>query len=250
MWVEDEEEAKEWLATFSSESREGPVTPTSRRRGVVGNEETPWTMAKRKAVSRQVSDQSENGSGSGEAGPSEEKEAEKEKKKLDDGFVFVDADDEGDESPSRRAAKRARVDGIGNAFAERLREVVVLPPTPPTLEKGKGKEKEKAADVVPIPLNYGPPIPGTSRNPLHLGELENNGDLTARVLQLLRKEKIQLKESTVEKLRLEIDLELRSNAAREQIYEEAVARLSKRLDGLENIASNWMGMDDPIELSD
>lgn len=228
MWVEDEEKAKKWLMKYGPQ--EAPSTP---RRLERGNEETPWTKSKRKGGSGEASDEDENGN----AGLSE--------RRVDDGFVFIDADEE-DDSPSRRATKRTRIETLGGKpFVEKLREVA-LPPTPQTLEKGKGKER--AIEIALIEHNH-TSTPGTSKDPLNFEEA-GNGDLTTKILNLLRKDKVQLKESTVERIRLEIDLELRSNAAKVSIYEGAVSRLSKRLDGLESNATNWTRVDDPIELSD
>jgi hypothetical protein len=199
---------------------------------------TPWTKAseaasaKRKPVSREVSDESENG------GPSE--------RKVDAGFVFVDADDEGYESPTRKAPKRARFSAPGGkTFNERLRENA-LPPTLDTLKKEKGKER--AFEPVPVtsPTLSSPKEAPIDPNAVQIG----NGRITTKVLGLLRMDGIELKASTREKIRLVIDLESHSNAAKVRRYEDTISRLSKKLDVLETTVKNRPGVGDPIELSD
>ena len=105
---------------------EPPETPSKPDKSPK-SDETPWTIAaKRKPVSREVSDEGENG------GPSNWK--------RDDGDVF-EMRDEGAESPSRKAAKKSRFSTPrGQAVNARLEEAAL--PTPNSGNKGKGKTIE------------------------------------------------------------------------------------------------------------
>ena len=231
VWVEQEAEAKEWLAKYGPQ--EAPETPSKKNNyPVPKSPETPWTKAKRKPVSREVSDENENG------GPSN--------RKMNDGEVF-DGGEEGMESPSRKAAKTNRFSRPGGqTFNERLKEAVL--PTPDSGGKGKGKAIEPApiqAENTPFTLGRSKDAPDSDR-----GGME---DLTTNVLKLLRDEKVDLKESTELQIRHKIDIELALNAAKVRGYEETVSKLSKRLDELETMLSYLTGdgsLDDPIELSD
>jgi hypothetical protein len=181
----------------------------------------------KKSVSREVSDENENG------GPS--------KRKVDNGFVFVDADDDGDESPTRKASKRTRLSAPGiNAFNERLREDAPSP-TPDTPRKGKGKERA----FEPLPVTSPTLSPEAPFNPdaVRIG----NSHLTTKVLELLRMEGIELRDSTVENIGLVIDLESYANAANVRTYENTISRLSKKLDAMETAAKRFPGTDDPTE---
>ena len=198
--------------------------------------ETPWTKAKRKPVSREVSDENENG------GPSN--------RKVDDGEVFAVGDDVERGTPSRKSVK---IDGFSTpgalTFNERLRNVAS-----PTLDSlgdhGKGKAKTSIEQPAPVQAEITIPTPSApSKNPPHphhslAARGEGEGDLTTTVLRLLRDEKISLKESTELQIRHEIDLELDLTAAKVKRYEETIARMSTRLDELETMLSHLVGGDD------
>ena len=242
IWDEDAEEAKAWLLIYGPpdpDLLETPVKPVSPR-----ERETPWTKSKRKPVSRENSDQDQNG------GPSE--------RKTDEGYVFVDDDEDGRESPSRRGPKRKRVQvaaGIGGEkiFVDRLKEASL--PTPETMGKGKGKDVEVASNQAPEPSPTRG-VPGSSQESRpHQDPFLDGSNLTAKVVQLLQEERVDLKESTLLQIRHEIDLEADMNAAKTKRYEGTISRLSKRLDELETMLEHLIGgdegsMSEPIYLSD
>lgn len=232
VWQEEEAEAKAWLEQYGPQ--EDPETPSKTSNSNVPKpSETPWTKSKKKLVFREVSDENENGGPSDRVG--------------DDGEVF-DEGHEGMESPSNRAAKRQRFSTQSSQhFNEELRETA-LPPTPDTLGKGKGK----AIETAPILAVNTSPTPSPSKdvpNPAR-GRME---DLTTKVMELLREEKLKLKMSTELLLRHEIDLQLELNATKVRQYEETISKLSQRIDELENIVELLTAggtSDDPIELTD
>jgi hypothetical protein len=173
-----------------------------------------------KPVSMEVSHGNENGGQS--------------KRKVDNGFVFADADDDGDESPTPKASKRARISATGKGiFIERLREDAPSP-TPATPKKGKGNERAFEAAPLTSPTLSPPKEAPIDPDAVQIG----NNHLTAKVLRLLRMEGIELKDSTVENIGLAIDLELDANAAKVRRYENTISRLSKKLDLLETAAKN------------
>lgn len=263
--------------------QEPPETPSKPDKSPK-SDETPWTIAKRKPVSREVSDENENG------GPSNWK---------DDGDIF-EVGGQGDESPSRKPAKRTRFSTPGGqAVSASLKEGVL--PTPDSGDKGKGKAIEApfqtenispipnpADDMIPTPggqtfderlREAGLPIPKPGNmmkgKPMGLVPMQakqdyltpgpsmiaaNHGhagmaNLTTRVVRLLRDEKYPLKVSTELQIRHEIDLELDLYAAKVRRYEETIYKQSKKIDELETLASHLTGIgsgdgsiNDPIEL--
>lgn len=291
IWTDDEDEAKAWLQEHKP-YEEPPSTPPQ---PVTKDTSNPWTKAseasaKRKIISREISDRS-NGE------PSTRKE--------DNGFVLVDeadGDDEDDEAPSRWP-KKARFDG--KSFNNRMREAgAELPPTPDTMSKWKGKERDfepipiasptptpsrkgkgkafeaefitsptpspprkgRESDSEPLPLASPTPSPSrkgkerafepepiTLPTPSPPKQAPNSpisrpmatGDLTTKVLAILRKEKIELKESTEEQIRHEIERALALKDALKDAevksYEKTNLRLLKRLDELENMALQLTG---------
>jgi hypothetical protein len=161
-------------------------------------------------------------------------------------LAFVDADDDGDESPTRKASKRARFSAPGrDIFNERLREDA----SSPTLDMiNTGKGKERAFEPVPA---MSPTLSSTKEAQINPNAVQTvNSHLATKVFGLLRKDGIQLKKSTVEKIGLVIDLESDSNAAKARRYENTISRLSKKLDALDTAAKKWPRVDDSFELSD
>ena len=233
IWEEDETEAREWLAKHGP--KDAPETPSKGNNSTVPKSpETPWTKAKRKPVSREVSDENENGNG----GPSN--------RKVDDGDVF-DAGDEGRESPSRKAAKTNEfATPGGQTFTERLKEVALS-----TTDSG-GKGKAIATEpAIPIQAENTSSPPIRSKDALTLSR--GGMDLASRVIKLLRDEKVVMKESTELLIRHEIDLDSDLNTAKIRRLEETVSKMSKRIDELETLVSQLTGgdsLDEPIELSD
>lgn len=192
--------------------------------------ETPWTLSKRKPVSREVSDEDENG------GPSN---------RNDDGDELQEFEDI--DTPSKKAAKVARFSTPGQTSRDGLKNAAESLPTPDTGEQAVDPAKNSS-----LRRSNGTSPPPQLEHAIILNN-ERRSDLTTAVIRLIRSENIELKESTEIQIRHEIDMELKLNQTKERSYKGTISKLSARLDQLENMVrllGGDVGVDDTIELSD
>ncbi len=229
MLVDEETEAKEWLAKNGPPP--APETPTSNKRTRSDDRafpvlpKTPWTEAKRKPVSREALDTRKNG------------ETSVSKTNGGEFRVFEDLD-----SPSRKVLKAAKFSTPGQTFNDRLRNAAQPLPTPDSLEK----PLDNAATTRSRPSNRTSPTPARLESMISPNS-ERTSNLAVAVLMLIHSENVELKESTELQIRHEIDLEVDSNEAKVRRYEETIRVLSKRLDELENIVLHLVGSDEESE---
>lgn len=207
-----------------------PETPTRKGKGT-GDEttkrpETPWTKAKRKPVSREVSD----GSGDENEEPSKEKDG-----------SGGDGDEEGESregmnSPSRKAAKTTKSSTPGQSFIETMNNAGGALPTPDTNNKGKAiVDLTVFTDSEAGPSNAiaTSPTPARFNNPI-IPRDEKKSDLASTVIKLLRSENVELKESTEMQLRDEIEVGVAVMEMKLKKYQETLKMIYRRLDELEN----------------
>ncbi len=191
---------------------------------------TPWTIAKRKPVSIEVSDEDENG------GPSN---------RSSDGDELPEFEDI--DSPSRKMPKITRFSTPGKTFGEGTKNAAASLPTPDTGNQLVGVATSSRSR---LPNRTSPP-PQLEHAIILNNERESN--LTAAVIKLIRSEGIEMKESTEIQIRHEIDMELRLNETKERSYKGTISKLSARLDQLENMVrllGGDVGADDAVELSE
>lgn len=156
------------------------------------------------------------------------------KRKVDDGDVFH-GEDEGAESPSRKAAKTNSLSTPGGRKSRR----VALPPTPETLDRGK----RKAVEAAPVEEANTSPTTRPPKDSPTTRTGQQVSDLTTRVMNLLREENLDLKGSTELLIRHEIDEELDLNATKVKSRERTISRMAEKIDELETKISTWIGDD-------
>jgi hypothetical protein len=183
--------------------------------------ENPWTLSKkRKPVSREVSDEDENG------GPSNRKSDRDESP----GFEVID-------SPCKKVAKAAEVSTPGQTARDTVQNAADSLPTPDTSFKGRLLQETLPAPRLEDAINL---------------DGERRSNLTSAVLRLLREEGIVLSSSIEIMIAHEIDTELEVNEAKVRGYEKTVLTLRKKLNEMDNVIQQLgvVGVDDPMELSD
>lgn len=244
VWVDDAEEAREWLKNNGPPPR-APETPNDKgkvkeREIVVPtvNKDTPWTLSKRKidAISREVSDEDENG---GPSGPNPENRSD---------VAEIDSDEFGDPgSPSRKAPKRTMRDTPGRVLEDRMQNAAAALPTPDT-----GKQPQARAEASASRTSKELTL-ASSR----LGEVidlteDTTSDLTLRVLEELRSEGLVLKDSTKLTIGHLMDTEIEMREAKIRMSQKTMARMKRRLDELESVVLALTGDegDDTVQLSD
>jgi hypothetical protein len=230
IWVDDEAEAKEWLEKNPpSIAPETPINKGSKSGGPEPpkEKETPWTKSKRKPISRELSDENENGSPS---------------KLNDDDMQEVEETD----TPSRKAPKKTRFSTPGQSFIEKLKNDGVTIPTPESGDRHLGDASTSR------PRDVSSPIPIQLENAIFLND-DRRSDLAARVLSLIRSEKVNFRDSTLARIRHEIEMEVDLNDAKLRRYNETITELSRKLDEKERQLLEWIGdatINETIELSD
>jgi hypothetical protein len=209
LWDDDVAEAKEWHAKYGPPPPE-PKTPVSNRKkmAVGRSPETPWTKAKAKGKRKAV-----------EVSDGEEEPA-------NDAPLEVSSSDGEEVQEIDNPFKVAKATEVSTPFNERLR-------------------------------NAGLPTPDTGRRPAEAGPApklddaimfncvnEKKSDLATKVMNILRKENIMLKEGTELSIRHEIEMEMAVCDTRVRVGEETISKLKNRLDFFEG------AFDEPVELSD
>jgi len=198
-----------------------PKTPKSNEKGPEDppkSRETPWTLSvskKRKAVSREVSDDEDGG-------PSN-----------------IDREESPDveviESPSKKVAKVAEVSTPGETSRGNMQNAAGSLPTPDT-----GSRSQPSDETLP---------PRQLEHAIILND-ERKSDLASAILRLLRSEGVELNSSIEIMIRHEINTEMELNEVKMRGKEDTISDLKKRLDKMENMVHHLGGMDDAVELSD
>ncbi|KUJ23944.1 uncharacterized protein LY89DRAFT_679217 [Mollisia scopiformis] len=239
VWVDDEEEVKEWLEENGPPPR-APETPRDKGKGkeVDRSKATPWTLSKRKrgsdSGSREVSDE-ENGGPSGANGNEQSDAAEFESDEL----VEV-----GDGSPSRKAPRRTMLDTPGQVLEERLNNAAATLPTPDTGKKpeaeGVASGSRTSKQLTLASARLGDVIDLTEDTP---------SALTIAVMDELHSAKVRLNDSTKAYIGHLIDSEIDQHDAKMRRNQKTISKMKKRLDELESLVLALTG-DDPVQLSD
>lgn len=245
IWVDEEDNAKEWLLQNGpcSPPPPEPETPVSKKKGKgvdpetrpTKDQETPFTKAKRKPISREASDDKPADGGESSKGAGDSVLSEREGDSWIDSAV-------GDGSPSRKVAKRTRFSTpTQKSHSKNPQEAIVTLPTPVT--EPYTATNPRQAEVPPSPSAAARDKgKGISRDIFQLQESINlpdfeNRDLSDAILRLLRSEGVEVKESLELQIRHEIDLESDANEAREKRYQVTIKQLVGRVDELENMVS-------------
>jgi hypothetical protein len=215
--------------------RPAPETPKSNEKrsdnlAVPKSPENPWTLSKRKPVSREVSDEDENGGSS--------------KRPIDGGELseFEDID-----TASRKVAKVTSLSTPGQMSRGIFKNAADSLPTPDT--------SKKVIDIATTPrsrFSHRESPPPRLEHTINL-KTERSSNLTETVISLIHSENIELKESTEIQIRHEIDMELDLNEAKALRNKKTISKLSTRIDELVDMVRLLGGdvaADDAIELSD
>jgi len=223
LFLEDEERAKEWLSKYGPPPEpETPKANEKRPEGPPKSLETPWTLSKkRKPVSREASDEDENGGPANRDPDRDESPA----------FEVMD-------SPSKKVAKVTEVSTPGQAARDGVQNPADALPTPDT-----------GSTARPPHRTCHPP---RLEHAIHLSS-ERKSNLTSAVLRLLRSEGVELTSSIEIMIRHEIGTEMEVNEAKVRGYEETISELKRELDKMENMVAllgGDVGADDAVEFSD
>jgi hypothetical protein len=207
LWDDDVAEAKAWHEKYGPPPPE-PKTPASNRKKMAlgKSPETPWTKSKPKRKAVEVSD--------GEEEP------------ANDAPVEVSSSDGEGVQEIDNPFKVAKATEVSTPFNERLRNAGL--PTPDT--------DKRTTEAGPAP-KLDDAIMFNCVN-------EKKSDLATKVIDILRKENIILKEGTELSIRHDIEMEMAICDTRVRVGEETISKLKKRLDVFEG------AFDEPVELSD
>jgi len=170
--------------------------------------ETPWTKAKAKGKRKAV-----------EVSDGEEESA-------NNGLLEVSASDGEEVQEIENPFKIAKATEVSTPFNERLRNAGL--PTPDT-----GKRPAEAG-----------PAPKLNDAIMFTCVNDKKSDLATKVIDILRRESIILREGTELSIRHEIEMEMALCDTRIRVGEETISKLKKRLDVFEG------AFDEPVELSD
>jgi hypothetical protein len=230
LWVEHEAAAKQWLE--SSNPPLAPQTPTKKGLNRDGPDdmpqilETPFTKAKRKKVSREVTnnddnDDYNNGNANIYEGPHQP----------------ATTTDLHQPSEQTEAAPRTPIISTpGQPFIERLQSCTLPLPTPNSRDHIVSSNA-----MAPQPRLLAQPdtspTPGRFNDTAGL-DLPRESDLTTTVLELIRADYPKLKASTEMQLRHEIGLALDLSETKLRRYEGTISELNKRIDELETMVLN------------
>lgn len=199
--------------------------------------ETPWTKSiskrKRGLLSREGSDENEND------GPSE--------RKISSDGDDREAEDLGDDdSPTRKVARRDLFTTPGQNLPDRPNNAEQALPTPNT---GKQPDTDDTASGSRASKS----LSLASARLVDVIDLtdEKPSSLTIAVLDRIRSENVELKESLKLQIGHIIDMEMNSHVAKMQTYERTISRLSREVDKLGSMVLSLTGgeEDDPV-LSD
>jgi hypothetical protein len=167
--------------------------------------ETPFTKAKRKAVSQDLQPTIV----------------------LDDPFTYSSrpSDD------TRKAARTSTLSTPGQHFIQKLKSHAVSLPTP-----GSREGISASTNTVPQPQLWQgiSPTPGLPSEKISF-DTEGDSDLTMSVLELIRSDNLELKVSTEMLLRHEIGLKLAVSEVKLRRSNETISELRKRIDELETM---------------
>jgi hypothetical protein len=249
-WV-DEHEAAANAQSRTSQLPPVPQTPT--KTGASGHEpntstvlgsrdqrpapqspDTPFTMAKRKRVSGDITNQDNDGDDCNRTKRGNESSL-RPTMVLDDPFARPGQPPE----HTRKSVKATTLSTPGQPFTERLKSHTVSLPTPDSQGRISASNDTTSESRLPRSPEMSP-TPGLFNNRVR-GSLPGKPDLTTTVLELIRSDNIELKTSTEMKLRHEIGLESDVTHAKLRRYEETISELRKRVDELETMVLHLTG---------
>jgi hypothetical protein len=167
--------------------------------------ETPFTKAKRKAVSRDLQPTIV----------------------LDDPFTYSSRSSDGE----RKAARTSTLSTPGQHFIQKLKSHAVSLPTPDSRE-----DISASTNTISQPRLWQgiSPVPGLPSEKISF-DTEGDSDLTMSVLELIGSDNLELKVSTEMQLRHEIGLKLDVSETNLRRSKETISELRKRIDELETM---------------
>jgi hypothetical protein len=229
LWVDHEAAAKQWLE--SSKLPQAPQTPTKTGVNRDGLDtmaqilETPFTKAKRKRVSGDVTNHDDDDDNNSRHANTNESPLQ----------PVPPIDLRKPQEHTRKAARTSSISTPGQHFIERLQSCTLSLPTPSSRDHiSSGNTMVSQPRLPQLDTS---PTPGRFSDLAGLS-LPREPDLTTTVLDLIRAEYPNLKASTEMQIRHEIGLASDVGETKLRRYEGTIAELNKRVDELETMVLN------------